>query len=118
MTLFDFKKTVQIKTQDSQSKLPTAFGDWKLIIEEGINRLDREVNLIINSTEVNIRTTNLLENDTSNIPLVADLIMALAYYIAQMYVTDVTMKQKYILDYEDEKGIFIWNKFKEMELSK
>lgn len=117
MTYLDFKSTIRTKTQDAQGKIPTSFAQWKLVIIEGISRIDKEIKLIIDETKVEIKTTDLLVDETSNIPIIEDLAMALVYYVSIIYTSDITLKQKYILDYEDEKGIFIWNKFKETELS-
>lgn len=110
MTLYDFKTMAQIKTQDAQSKLPSSFPQWKLVIEEGIKKLEVE-------TELEIATTDLLVDDTSNIPIIDDLLAALVFYVSQLFTNDITLKQKFIVDYEDAKGTFLWNKFKEMELS-
>lgn len=118
MNFQNFKITVLAKTQDSQGKLPTNFEQWTLVINEGIKRLERELNLVIAELKVEIKTTDSLENESSNIPIIEDLSMALVYYVSQIYISDIGLKQKYILDYEDEKGIYIWNKFKEMEMNK
>ncbi len=117
MTFKTFETLVKTKTQDSQSKLPPKFEDWVIVINEGIKRIDTEVKLIIDSAKVEIKTTDLLEDTNGTIPIIEDLAMALVYYVSQIYVIDVTLKQKNILDYEDEKGIYIWNKFKEQELN-
>ena len=111
MTFKTFEMLVKINTQDSQSKLPTTFNQWKTVIEQGIIKLEAE-------TKEEIRTVDIFETDNDNIPLVEDIAIALVYHISQMYINDINLKQKYILDYEDAKGTFLWNKFKEMELAK
>lgn len=118
MTFKVFEALVKIKTQDSQSKLPPKFADWVIVINEGIKRINDEIKITINSEKIEIKTNDLFETDAGNIPVIEDLTMALVYYVSQMYVSDVTLKQKYLLDYSDELGLFVWNKFKEMELSK
>jgi hypothetical protein len=111
MNFKTFEMLVKINTQDSQSKLPTTFNQWKTVIEQGIIKLEAE-------TKEEIRTVDIFETDNDNIPLVEDIAIALVYHISQMYTSDINLKQKYILDYEDAKGTFLWNKFKEQELNK
>lgn len=111
MNFKEFETLVKINTQDAQSKLPTTFAQWKIIIETGIKKLEDETN-------IELKTDAEFNSDSSIIPINQDIEMALVYYISQMLITDVTLKQKYILDYEDAKGTFLWNKFKEMELNK
>ena len=115
MTFKSFETLVKIKTQESQSKLPPKFADWVIVINEGIKRINDEIKITINSEKIEIKTTDLLETDADDIPIIEDLTIALVYYISQMYVSYITLKQKYLLDYSDEIGIFVWNKFKEME---
>lgn len=111
MTLSNFKIKVKTKTQDAQSKLPDSFAQWKLAIEEGIKKLEIE-------TEFEIATTDLFVDDSSNIPIIDALDMALVFYVSEMFTMDINLKQKYNIGYEDAKGTFLWNKFKEQELAK
>lgn len=111
MNYKSFKSLVKTNTQDGQSNMPTAFNEWQLIIEAGIKKLEAE-------TEEEIRTVDAFDSENSTIPVVEDIVMALVYYISQLFSNDITLKQKLILDYEDAKGTFLWNKFKEMELNK
>lgn len=106
-----FETLVKVNTQDSQSKLPTAFPQWKPIIESGIKKLEVE-------TQEDIRTAGAFDGENDNIPVVEDIASALVYYISQLFTNDVNLKQKFIIDYEDAKGTFLWNKFKEQELAK
>ena len=106
-----FETLVKANTQDSQSKLPDNFANWKIIIESGIKKLEVE-------TEMEIRTTSVFDDNKDNITVIEDIAMALVYYVSHLFVTDINLKQKYILDYEDAKGTFLWNKFKEQELAK
>lgn len=106
-----FKTLIEINTQDSQSKFPTTFAQWLIIIESGIKKLEAE-------TKEEIRTTNVFDSESDNIPVVEDIATALVYYISQLFTKDVNLKQKFIIDYEDAKGTFLWNKFKEQELAK
>lgn len=110
MTFKTLETLLKINTQDSQSKVPTNFPQWKMVIESGIKKLEDE-------TEEEIRTADLLEDEASNIPLVEDIAIALVYHLSQMFSNDIVLKQKYIVDYEDAKGTFLWNKFKERELT-
>ncbi len=111
MNFKTFEALVKTNTQDSQAKLPTAFIQWKPIIEAGIKRLEDE-------TEEDIRTADSFNTDNDNIPLVDGIVLALVHYVSQIYTSDITLKQKHILEYSDIKHTFIYNKFKEQELKK
>ena len=111
MNFKSFKTLVEINTQDGQSKLPENFAQWKIAIESGIKKLEVE-------TQEEIRTTDVFDSNNDNIPVVEDIAAALVYYISQLFTNDVNLKQKFIIDYEDAKGTFLWNKFKEQELAK
>ena len=92
-------------------KIPSSFPQWKIVIEQGIVKLEAETREVI-------RTVDIFENENDNIPVIEDIVIALIYYVSQLYTNDINLKQKYILDYEDTKGTFLWNKFKEQELAK
>lgn len=111
MTFKTLESLVKTHTQDAQSKLPSTFPQWKIVIDEGIKKIDLEV-------DQEVMTDDILDSEDGNIPLVEDIAMALVYHLSQLFTNDVNLKQKYIMDYEDTKGVFIWNKFKESELSK
>ena len=111
MNFKTFEMLVKTNTQDSQSKLPASFNVWQWIIESGIKKLEAE-------TEEVIRTTNVFDSESDNIPVIEDIAMALVCYVSQLFTNDINLKQKFISDYEDAKGTFLWNKFKEMELLK
>ena len=111
MNYKSFKALVEINTQDAQSKLPTSFNQWKMIIELGIKKLEDE-------TELELKTSGTFDSDNDDIPVIENIVMALVYHISQMFVIDINLKQKLILDYEDAKGTFLWNKFKETEMAK
>lgn len=106
-----FETLVKTNTQDSQSKLPANFPQWLIVIEAGIKKIEAE-------TKEEIRTTDVLDGESDNIPVIEDIAMALVYHLSQQFTNDINLKQKFILDYEDAKGTFLWNKFKEMELAK
>lgn len=110
MNFKEFKKLVEINTQDAQSKMPN-FPELKSLINLGIKKLEDE-------TELEIRTIDVLDTDNDNIPIIDDLIPALIFQLSQMLTNDINLKQKHIMDYEDAKGTFLWNKFKELEMSK
>lgn len=111
MNFKTFETLVKTNTQDSQSKLPSSFEQWQWIIESGIKKLEVE-------TQEEIRTTDVFDSNNDNIPVIEDIVIALIYYVSQLYTNDINLKQKYILDYENAKGTFLWNKFKEQELAK
>lgn len=111
MNFKTFETLVKTNTQDSQSKLPTSFGIWQWIIESGIKKLEVE-------TEEAVRTTNVFDSESDNIPVIEDIAMALVCYISQLFTNDINLKQKFISDYEDAKSTFLWNKFKKQELAK
>ena len=104
MTFKEFKTLVEIHTQDGQSKLPTTFQQWQLIISTGIKKLESELR-----EELQLEEELLLERD--NIPLEEDISMALVFDVSQMYTNDLALKQKYVADCENAKGTYLWNKF-------
>lgn len=111
MNFRTFEMLVKTNTQDAQSKMPEKFQVWKTIIEIGIRKLELE-------TELDLSTTDTFESESDNIPLIEDITMALVFYVSQLFTNDINLKQKFIVDYEDAKGTYLWNKFKEMELNK
>ena len=110
MNFKTFESLIKTNTQDGQSKLPSSFPQWKIVIEQGIVKLEAETREVI-------RTVDIFENENDNIPVIEDIVIALIYYVSQLYTNDINLKQKYIVDYEDAKGTFLWNKFKEQELN-
>lgn len=111
MTFKNLEALVKTYTQDAQSKMPSTFSQWKIVIEEGIKKIDSEI-------DQEVRTDDVLDSENGVVPLVEDITMALVYHLSHLFTNDIALKQKYILDYEDAKCVFIWNKFKEMELNK
>lgn len=136
MNYKDFKKLVEINTQDAQSKMPSSFSDWQLIILQSIKNLAKEVVveelLIVGETEdeklrflidnenekLSIKTPTKIESESSEININEELIMAVVYDLCQLLSKDINMKQKFILDRQDVISTYNWNKFIKMEMSK
>lgn len=136
MNYKDFKKLVEINTQDAQSKMPVSFGDWQLIILQSIKNLAKEVVieelLIIGETEdeklrflidnenekLSIKTPTKIESESSEININEELIMAIVYDLCQLLSKDINMKQKFILDRADVINTYNWNQYTKGEMSK
>ena len=136
MNYKDFKKLVEINTQDAQSKMPSSFSDWQLIILQSIKNLAKEVVveelLIVGETEdeklrflidnenekLSIKTPTKIESESSEININEELIMAVVYDLCQLLSKDINMKQKFILDRQDVISTYIWNQYTKGEMSK
>lgn len=136
MNYKDFKKLVEINTQDAQSKMPSSFSDWQLIILQSIKNLAKEVVieelLIIGETEdeklrflidnenekLSIKTPTKIESESSEININEELIMAVVYDLCQLLSKDINMKQKFILDRADVINTYNWNQYTKGEMSK
>lgn len=136
MNYKDFKKLVEINTQDAQSKMPSSFSDWQLIILQSIKNLAKEVVveelLIVGETEdeklrflidnenekLSIKTPTKIESESSEININEELIMAVVYDLCQLLSKDINMKQKFILDRQDVISTYNWNQYIKGELSK
>ena len=136
MNYKDFRKLVEINTQDAQSKMPSSFRDWQLIILQSIKNLAKEVVieelLIIGETEdeklrflidnenekLSIKTPAKIESESSEININEELIMAVVYDLCQLLSKDINMKQKFILDRADVINTYNWNQYTKGEMSK
>lgn len=136
MNYKDFKKLVEINTQDAQSKMPSSFPDWQLIILQSIKNLAKEVVveelLIVGETEdeklrflidnenekLSIKTPTKIESESSEININEELIMAVVYDLCQLLSKDINMKQKFILDRQDVISTYNWNQYTKWEMSK
>lgn len=136
MNYKDFKKLVEINTQDAQSKIPSSFPDWQLIILQSIKNLAKEVVveelLIVGETEeeklrflidnenekLSIKTPTKIESESSEININEELIMAVVYDLCQLLSKDINMKQKFILDRADVINTYNWNQYTKGEMSK
>lgn len=138
MLFKDFKTLVEFNTQDSQSKLPTKFTDWQLLIQQSIKRLSDviEIQELITSnvddteyrdiyyteedddTNFFIKEPTLTEDVDSKINIQEDLVMAIVYDLSQMFTLDANLKQKFMMDREMVVSDYLWNKYKKEELEK
>ena len=136
MNFKEFKKLVEINTQDAQSKMPTLFTDWQSIILQSIKNLAKEIVidelLVIGETEdeklrflidkkkkkLSIKMPIKITDENSEININEELIMAIVYDVCQLLSKDINMKQKFILDRQDVINTFNWNKYIKMEMSK
>ena len=136
MNFKEFKKLVEINTQDAQSKMPTLFTDWQSIILQSIKNLAKEIVidelLVIGETEdeklrflidkedekLSIKMPIKITDENSEININEELIMAIVYDVCQLLSKDINMKQKFILDRQDVISTYNWNQYIKGEMSK
>lgn len=136
MNFKDFKSLIEINTQDAQSKIPVKFSEWQLIIFQSISNLAKEITIdeLVVSTETEdeklrflvdtedekifIKMPLKIDNESSEININNQLIMAVIYDVCQLLSKDLNMKQKFISDRQDVINTYNWNKFTKEEMSK
>lgn len=136
MRLKEFKYLVKFYTQDDQSKMPSNFEEWQLLIQRSLIKLANEITidelivkdntkdkalryLVFNKEEkIYIKVPDELYDENAEININEQLIMAVVFDVAEALSKDINIKQKLVLDRQEVINNYVWNKFIKKELSK
>lgn len=136
MTFSEFKRLVELYTQDSQAKMPVKFEEWQTLIQRSIINLSNKITidefvidvgipsgvlryLVFNDNEkVSIKKPEKIEDEKAEVNINDQLVLAVIFDIAEVLTRDLNIKQKLILEREEVMNNYVWNKFTSKEASK